>query len=1136
MNIRQLRTVGCAAALVLAFGVAGFTPVLAHAKDPAPLFTTGSYPRVDGIASAQPLGLGYFRDSTGEDIPGSDVVFDSESDAYSNLIGGDADLILATAPTADEVAKANEAAVEFQTIPVAQSRLVIVADAANPVDSLTIAQLRDIYSGAITDWGQVGGNPGPITAYQRSDGSGSQVGMLDLVMKGTPMMDPPTGVSRWMGTVAQTVTAFTPTPGAVGYAYSYYIEAIWPDLLRDGTADGVKVINVAGVSPDPSVANYPLTTTYDIVMKASEPKNSPARTLAAQMVSPHGQMVASSAGYLPVAPVDPPDPTPSVSSAPSSSVTPASPHPSVSATPASTAVDSPAQSTQTYAANPLTVTTKVGYVRAALDGTPYCALVERATIQGLTDAELQVSLMAEFVSRQDSFLMQAWGVDRLIAASSCADNAVPDLVLRTFTTGNFSNVLSLVSSWGVPGSPGPHDPAATLNVRLDSGEELAFSDLFAHGTNIADLIQAQALSSDPQATEQEILSWVDEYRQDPQQSFSFSATSATLYLPGVANGEDTGVSVGYASQWDKVTVFDIASSATGLYTPPAGPEPSVENIGPIPPQTNVVDETPVVMPENSVLSITSAPVSIVTDPCTGLTVTTPDTFTAEVSVVDSQGKPVPEAVVAFSTTDAMMLTQQYVTADDHGIATVMAIMDQAALLRGEIPTLSATILRDDARVDVAGSGVQVPVTIIAPPVPETQPQATIVGSDIPADNASSYTVAVEWSDGCGVPMAGQTVQFSVDGSAALSSSSAVLDDRGRAEITVKDPVAEVVSVHAEAPTASGPVLVQGLTQLEFMMAVPDPLQSSAGVNDTIVAIGCDEPGSTTLTAMVKDKDGRPLYLHKVYLSVSGTAQLSDPVPVTDSHGMVSVSLTDEVPETVIVTVSLESGQDIPGTPLMVSFVPGCAPPSSSSMWFSLTQGPRVADGDDAYTVTIYAKDVNGGPVRGLADQFQISEASGTVTVGAVTENSDGTYTSTLTSTQAGTFSVRVTMGMGDQARDLAGSPQQVVFIPSWEPSMTMSVAPAGPSALITVQISARTGKLAPAPLAGQASLLSATARDSDGAITTDVSVGPFREEKPGVYTAVASWSKQGDYQVSVSWKEPGASVLTIPDRRLMTSR
>jgi phosphate transport system substrate-binding protein len=44
----------------------------------------------------------------------------------------------------------------------------IVVAAANPVQGLTRDQVRDIFSGAISDWSQIGGNPGTISLVVRS--------------------------------------------------------------------------------------------------------------------------------------------------------------------------------------------------------------------------------------------------------------------------------------------------------------------------------------------------------------------------------------------------------------------------------------------------------------------------------------------------------------------------------------------------------------------------------------------------------------------------------------------------------------------------------------------------------------------------------------------------------------------------------------------------------------------------------------------------------------------------------------------------------------------------------------------------------------------------------------------------------
>jgi phosphate transport system substrate-binding protein len=47
-------------------------------------------------------------------------------------------------------------------IPVAWDALVVVVHKSNPVDSISLKQLRSLYQGKITNWSQLGGNNQPV--------------------------------------------------------------------------------------------------------------------------------------------------------------------------------------------------------------------------------------------------------------------------------------------------------------------------------------------------------------------------------------------------------------------------------------------------------------------------------------------------------------------------------------------------------------------------------------------------------------------------------------------------------------------------------------------------------------------------------------------------------------------------------------------------------------------------------------------------------------------------------------------------------------------------------------------------------------------------------------------------------------
>jgi phosphate transport system substrate-binding protein len=57
---------------------------------------------------------------------------------------------------------------------VAVDSLVVITHPENPVDTLTINQLRDIYSGKITNWSAVGGNDASIAVHNRIEGTGTR--------------------------------------------------------------------------------------------------------------------------------------------------------------------------------------------------------------------------------------------------------------------------------------------------------------------------------------------------------------------------------------------------------------------------------------------------------------------------------------------------------------------------------------------------------------------------------------------------------------------------------------------------------------------------------------------------------------------------------------------------------------------------------------------------------------------------------------------------------------------------------------------------------------------------------------------------------------------------------------------------
>jgi ABC-type phosphate transport system substrate-binding protein len=156
--------------------------------------------------------------------------------------------------------------------PVALDGVVIITHPDVAVQDLTSSELRDILSGAVDNWSQVGGSDSAIQVLNREPGSGARQILEDRILHDARF----TNLAQIASTdefMRQQVAA---TPGAIGY--TMMVSAGERSLLVDGHA----------ATPD-SVEDqsYPLTTPIYFVSLA-EPTG-PVRDFLAWLQSPDGQ-------------------------------------------------------------------------------------------------------------------------------------------------------------------------------------------------------------------------------------------------------------------------------------------------------------------------------------------------------------------------------------------------------------------------------------------------------------------------------------------------------------------------------------------------------------------------------------------------------------------------------------------------------------------------------------------------------------------------------------------------------------------------------------------------------------------------------------------------------------------------------
>jgi phosphate transport system substrate-binding protein len=276
---------------------------LVKPDEPSSLTIASDLPRLDGATALYPvyaaIAQATYAHPGGLDADEESAFIEkyvpchTTSDAYDRLIAGEADAIFVAQPSKGQLAKAEAAGVQLALTPIGREAFVFFVNKDNPVENLTLDQVRDIYSRHITNWKQVGGADEPIIAFQRPDDSGSQTAMLALVMKDRAIAQPmKEETGSGMGDIISAVAEYRDLAGAVGYSFRWYA------TVMNANPD-IKLLSINGL--EPTVANirngsYPLTGELNIV--TTNTRNPNVQKLIDWTVSAEGQALIEKAGYV----------------------------------------------------------------------------------------------------------------------------------------------------------------------------------------------------------------------------------------------------------------------------------------------------------------------------------------------------------------------------------------------------------------------------------------------------------------------------------------------------------------------------------------------------------------------------------------------------------------------------------------------------------------------------------------------------------------------------------------------------------------------------------------------------------------------------------------------------------------------
>lgn len=294
------------------------TKVVSLSK-PSTLRLTGDLPSMNGATALYPLYAAFVRATyphpdemefpfqLTDTVNGERVYDDLDSfyslydghirggttpNAYRSLITGKSDVIFCARPSKEQLAAIEATGLQLHMTPIGREAFVFFVNSRNPVNGITQQQIRDIYSGKLTNWREVGGVDDEIKAFQRPQGSGSQTMLLHIMGDTEVVPAPREKTIGGMGGIIWQTANYRNHQNAIGYSFHFFTTGMIAN-------NQIKLLEIDGIRPDKRTirnGTYPFTGDF-YAITLGEPKPN-VKKLIDWILSDEGQELVEKTGYV----------------------------------------------------------------------------------------------------------------------------------------------------------------------------------------------------------------------------------------------------------------------------------------------------------------------------------------------------------------------------------------------------------------------------------------------------------------------------------------------------------------------------------------------------------------------------------------------------------------------------------------------------------------------------------------------------------------------------------------------------------------------------------------------------------------------------------------------------------------------
>lgn len=181
--------------------------------------------------------------------------------------------------------KEQEKAEGLIEVEIAYDGIAIITNKSNKIKSLTMTQVKDIYTGKITNWKDVGGKDGAIVVVSREDGSGTRDAFQEIVGYTSEELVKDAQIGDGSGNIKTTVSG---NEHAIGFISFEYI---------DDSINAVKIDDIEPTASNVKNDSYKVSRPFLLVYKEDNLKEN-GNKLINFILSEEGQKIVEENGLI----------------------------------------------------------------------------------------------------------------------------------------------------------------------------------------------------------------------------------------------------------------------------------------------------------------------------------------------------------------------------------------------------------------------------------------------------------------------------------------------------------------------------------------------------------------------------------------------------------------------------------------------------------------------------------------------------------------------------------------------------------------------------------------------------------------------------------------------------------------------